>query len=140
MGEELINGNVVIRDELGAVGLPLRREGPGADQRDLPAQQVRAHVERDLTALADIAGRSPGSCRAHRGGPRIASTGLLERASITSFAPNSRASLRRSGEMSSAMTRAPMATASCVAESPTGPWPKMAMISPPCRLSRFNAP
>src|SRR4029450_8138609 len=26
-----------------------------------------------------------------------------------------------------------------VAESPTGPWPKMAMISPPCRLSRFNA-
>jgi hypothetical protein len=31
MGEELINVNIVVRDELGAVGLPKRREGPGAD-------------------------------------------------------------------------------------------------------------
>ena len=42
--------------------------------------------------------------------------------------------------MSMAMTRAPMATANCVADNPTGPWPKMAIVSPPLRLSRFRAP
>ena len=42
--------------------------------------------------------------------------------------------------MSMAMTRAPMTTASCVADRPTGPWPKMAIVSPPCRLTRFSAP
>src|SRR5262249_269878 len=42
--------------------------------------------------------------------------------------------------MSTAMTRAPMTTASCVADRPTGPWPKMATVSPPCRLSRLSAP
>ena len=31
MGKEFINVNIVVGDELGAVGLPLRREGPGAD-------------------------------------------------------------------------------------------------------------
>ena len=38
MGEELVNGDVVVDDELGALGLPLPRERPGADQGDLPAQ------------------------------------------------------------------------------------------------------
>jgi hypothetical protein len=38
------------------------------------------------------------------------------------------------------MTRAPITTASCVAESPTGPWPKIAMVSPPARFTRFSAP
>ena len=38
------------------------------------------------------------------------------------------------------MTRAPMATANCVADKPTGPCPKMAIVSPPCRLIRFSAP
>src|SRR5438552_3340968 len=42
--------------------------------------------------------------------------------------------------MSMAMTRAPMATANCVADKPTGPWPKMAIVSPPCKLIRFKAP
>ena len=39
-----------------------------------------------------------------------------------------------------AITRAPMTTANCVADKPTGPWPKMAMVSPPWRLIRFSAP
>ena len=42
--------------------------------------------------------------------------------------------------MSTAITRAPMTTASCVADRPTGPWPKIAIVSPPCRLSRLSAP
>ena len=42
--------------------------------------------------------------------------------------------------MSSAMTRAPMALASCVAASPTGPWPKIAMVSSPWRPKRCSAP
>jgi hypothetical protein len=39
-----------------------------------------------------------------------------------------------------AMTRAPISTASCVADSPTGPWPKMAIVSPPCSSTRRSAP
>src|ERR1044072_3097989 len=70
----------MVGDELGAVGLPLRRESPGADERDLPAQEVRAHIERDLTALAYVAGRSPGSCAPPPGaGPRLACARGVER-------------------------------------------------------------
>ena len=47
---------------------------------------------------------------------------------------------QRSGDTSSAITRAPIATASCVADKPTGPWPKIAIVSPPCRLRRRSAP
>ena len=61
-------------------------------------------------------------------------------ASITSSAPKALAIRLRSGDTSRAITRAPMATASCVAESPTGPCPKMAMVSPPCRPTRLRAP
>src|SRR5207249_3617650 len=57
---------------------------------------------------------------------------------MTSCAPNAWASLRRSGATSMAMTRAPMTTANCVTDKPTGPWPKMASVSPPCRLIRFS--
>src|SRR5262245_52092605 len=85
MGEELVNADVVVDDELGALGLPLPRERPGTDQRDLPAQQVWAHIERDLSALANIAGRSPGSCRSHRGRPRLTRTRSVERL-VSAFA------------------------------------------------------
>jgi hypothetical protein len=37
--EQFFDRDAVVGDELGAVGLAVRREGPGADQRDLPAQQ-----------------------------------------------------------------------------------------------------
>ena len=42
--------------------------------------------------------------------------------------------------MSTATTRAPMAVPSCVALSPTGPWPKTASVSRPETSSRFKAP
>jgi hypothetical protein len=71
---------------------------------------------------------------------RIAATTSFVLPSITTCAPNSCASLRRSDEVSMAMTRAPIATANCVADKPTGPWPKIAMVSPPCKLIRFKAP
>src|SRR5262249_11313379 len=45
-----------------------------------------------------------------------------------------------SGAMSMAMTHAPISTASCVADRPTGPWPKMAIVSPPCSWTRRSAP
>jgi hypothetical protein len=33
-----------------------------------------------------------------------------------------------------------MTTESRVADWPTGPWPKMAIVSPPSRLSRLSVP
>src|SRR5262245_51936724 len=79
MGEELVNSDVAFDDELGALGLPLPRKRPRADQRDLPAQQVWAHVERDLSALTNIAGRSPGSCPPHRRSARLTRARSVER-------------------------------------------------------------
>src|SRR5215472_1235760 len=63
VGEELLDVHLEIRDDLGALGLTLFREGPGTDQRHLAAQEIWAHVERHLTALTHEAGRAP---RAHR--------------------------------------------------------------------------
>ena len=41
MGEQLVDRDVMIGDELGAVGLALLRERPRPDQRYLPAQEIR---------------------------------------------------------------------------------------------------
>src|ERR1700674_5562964 len=38
------------------------------------------------------------------------------------------------------MTRAPIATANCVADNPTGPCPKIAIVPRPERPTRRNAP
>jgi hypothetical protein len=38
------------------------------------------------------------------------------------------------------MTRAPIAAASCVADKPTGPWPKIAIVSRAETFSRSSAP
>src|ERR1700693_3349410 len=38
------------------------------------------------------------------------------------------------------MTRAPIATANCVADNPTGPCPKIAIVSRPERPTRRSAP
>src|SRR5262245_16850850 len=38
--EEALHVHVPVRHELGALGLPLLREGPGADHRHLPAQEI----------------------------------------------------------------------------------------------------
>jgi hypothetical protein len=92
-------------------------------------------------AVTDEAGRAPGAHRAYRGGAGLRRRGGIERlvraltvrqvadrrhrvvrCGVDHFvSPERLASLRRSGEMSMAMTRAPMATANCVADRPTGP-------------------
>src|SRR5205085_1470540 len=59
MREELLHVHLPVGDELGAVGLALLRERPRPDQRYLPAQEIRADVERDLTPLADETSGAP---------------------------------------------------------------------------------
>jgi hypothetical protein len=63
----------------------------------------------------------------------------LEPGLTTSSAPNALARCSRGGLMSSAITFAPIALAYCVAANPTGPWPKIAMVSLPERFMRRNA-
>ena len=69
----------------------------------------------------------------------ICSDALLSDASIVAQAPESAAMFSRSGEISTAMTRAPISVPNMVAASPTGPCPKTARTSPPEILSFFNA-
>src|SRR5262249_445947 len=57
--EEPLHVHLPVGDELGALGLALLRERPRPHQRDLPAQEIRADVERDLTPLADETGGAP---------------------------------------------------------------------------------
>jgi hypothetical protein len=70
----------------------------------------------------------------------IAPTGSFECGLTVSAAPNSLARASRLELTSSAITRAPIAAASCVADSPTGPWPKIAIVSWPDKRMRRNAP
>ena len=142
---------------------PTRRERPGADQRHLPAQQVGADVERHLSALADEAGLAPGAHAAHRlprapaattrrratgarpgraVSSRIASTTIVRRPPDRS--PRRRRTpwrARAARRWCRARSRArPWPRRAASPTSPTGPWPKMAMVSPPCRSSRCSAP
>src|SRR6516162_1367404 len=59
--EEPLHVHLALGDELGALGLALLRERPRPPQRYLPAQEIRADVERDLnlTPLADETGGAP---------------------------------------------------------------------------------
>src|SRR5262249_8575202 len=54
--EEPLHVHLALGDELGALALALLGARPRPHQRDLPAQEIRADVERDLTALADETG------------------------------------------------------------------------------------
>src|SRR3954467_10975882 len=56
VGEDALERNALFGDELGALAHAHGAEGPGADEGDLAAQQVRAHVERHVAAFADVAG------------------------------------------------------------------------------------
>ena len=53
MREEPLHVHLPVGDELGALGLALLRERPRPHQRYLPAQEIRADVERLVRALAD---------------------------------------------------------------------------------------
>ena len=70
----------------------------------------------------------------------IASTEDVVVGSTVATAPNARACMSRSSEGSTATTSAPRAVASMVADKPTGPCPKMAMVEPPTSPKRSSAP
>src|SRR6516165_7368675 len=72
-GEQLLDIDLALDDKARAVGLPLPREGPGADDRQLLAQHVGADVDRHIVAFADKAHRTPDLGAAHR---RYATLGL----------------------------------------------------------------
>src|SRR5690349_20726243 len=71
MGEEAVDVDLAVGDEAGAFGLADGREGPGAHQRHLAAQEVVADVERHRVALADEADLAPGPDAAHGIGARL---------------------------------------------------------------------
>jgi len=77
--EEPLHVHLPLGDELGALGLALLRERPRSHQRDLPAQEIRADVERDLTPLADETGGAPRAYGAHRRGTGVRRRGGVER-------------------------------------------------------------
>src|SRR5215218_6577081 len=110
-----------------------------------PTKQALPHVRTQRTACRRASGEDEASSDRSAPSPpvrsRMACTGSATAAgSIVLAAPNSVARARRSGLVSSAMTRAPKALASCVAASPTGPWPKIAMVSSPWSPRRCSAP
>ena len=71
---------------------------------------------------------------------RIASTGSISVGSIAEYAPFSNAKALRSGEVSMAMTRAPISAPNCVVDKPTGPCPKTARVSSPSSPILLSAP
>src|SRR5262245_30015406 len=79
VGEEPLHVHLALGDELGALGLALLRERPRPHQRDLPAQEIRADVERDLTPLADETGDAPRAYGAQGRGTGVRRRGGVER-------------------------------------------------------------
>src|SRR5258706_11232469 len=79
MREQLVDVDAAIGDISGAVRLADGRESPRTHQRDLPAQQVAADVERDAVAFAHEARFSPGANAAHRLGSRLRRGRRVER-------------------------------------------------------------
>src|SRR5262245_4386386 len=77
--EEPLHVHLPLGDELGALGPALLRERPRPHQRDLPAQEIRADVERDLTPLADVTGGAPRAYGPHGRGTGVRRRGGVER-------------------------------------------------------------
>src|SRR5439155_22534624 len=77
--EEPLHVHLPVGDELGALGLALLRDRPRPYQRYLPAQEIRADVERDLTPLADETGGAPRAYGAHGRGTGVRRRGGVER-------------------------------------------------------------
>src|SRR3546814_21113245 len=79
VGEEIVHLDAAVGDEGGAFGLTHRREGPGADQRDLPPQHVGAYIQGHLSALADEACLAPGTAALNGLPARLGRRGGIER-------------------------------------------------------------
>src|SRR5881398_312613 len=160
VGEKALERELAACNETRAFFLADSAERPRGVDRELPPEHVLADVERRLVAFAHEADAPPGrglrtaatrasglpvqSIDASTPSPwvsaRSAVTGSVSFALITVSAPSSRASVSRSGTTSIAITRAPIARPSIVAERPTGPWPKTARVSRPETSRRLSAP
>ena len=79
MREDALERDALLGDELGAFLHAHRAESPGADQRHLPAEEIGTHVERDIAALADVAGCAPRPHAAHRCAACGRGAGAVER-------------------------------------------------------------
>src|SRR5499427_9607063 len=77
--EQPLHVDLPVGDELSALGLALLRERPRPHQRYLPAQEILADVERDLTPLADETGGAPRAYGAHGRGTGVRRRGGVER-------------------------------------------------------------
>src|SRR5262245_9498609 len=71
MGQQAAQRHLAIGDEARALLLAGVRERPRGVQRDLPAEQVLADLERDVVALTDERDAAPGVRAAHRLGARL---------------------------------------------------------------------
>ena len=111
---------------------------PSPTKQTLPQGRV-AHTAASRAAAAPVQS-SAMSTPAPPVSSRSASAAPPSPASTADSAPMPSASARRSATVSRAMTRAPIAAASCVALNPTGPWPNTAMVSRPDSSSRPSAP
>jgi hypothetical protein len=109
-----------------------------------PTKHMRPHVAVLRTAATRGSGSPVQSMVASAPSPRVSSmmafTGSVSRELTTASAPNCFARASRSAAMSTAMTRAPIAAPSMVAERPTGPCPNTARVSRPETSMRLSAP
>src|SRR5712691_8464425 len=67
VGEQVVHLDMAVGDEARAIGLADGRERPRADDGELLAQHVGAHLDGHAAALADEADGAPGARAAHRG-------------------------------------------------------------------------
>src|SRR3984893_10250565 len=78
VGEQFVHLDGAVGNELRALGLPHLRESPRADDGELLAQHVGAHVDRHVAALADETNSAPGARAAHRGDAALGRAGGVE--------------------------------------------------------------
>src|SRR6516164_1037780 len=67
MCEQAVDIDLALDAETRAIGLPLPREGPGGNDRQLLTQHVGADIDRHIVALADKAYRAPHLSAAYGG-------------------------------------------------------------------------
>src|ERR1051326_2806714 len=79
VGEQIVDLDAAVGDELRTLRLPHLGEGPRSDDGELLAQHVGAHVDRDVAALADETNSAPGARAAHRCDASLGRAGCIER-------------------------------------------------------------
>ena len=119
----------ILRDWLRTYEVNDRRRMMDEIRQGLVFDETPTQISRRIFGTAALGGVDGVREITRRGSQALAQTSM---SAITNAA--------RSAPTSTASTRAPIARASWVALKPTGPWPKMAMVSRPERFNRRNAP